>query len=322
MTRPLLLLEINEVPWRVVRRSVHRWFALSRSRTVFQEFAHLYRRRGQTGELSPWITWPTFHRGMTKEKHGIENLGQDPATFKGTPIWKEFRDRGYSIGVFGSLQSWPPIAPGEGGFYLPDTFAHDSSCIPEALEPLQRFNLRQTASNNRVINRGATLSRDTISLIKQLPMLGMRASTLISVAGQVIGERFDKTRVSCRPIFQGILFWDVFRKLFDCKHPPAFSTFFTNHVAGVMHRYWRDVFPEDLQNAPARLNGRYLGTMEFAIKVVDRMLSDAMEYCKNNPDLIVVFASSMGQGAIHRRKHEGIETVLADSSKAYPTAWL
>ena len=27
--------------------------------------------------LSPWITWSTVHRGVTFDKHKIENLGQD-----------------------------------------------------------------------------------------------------------------------------------------------------------------------------------------------------------------------------------------------------
>ena len=249
MTRPLLLLEINEVPWRLIDRfkDDSRYVSIAR---FFNHSRNLTNVAVDAGELSPWITWPTFHRGMTGEEHGVKNLGQDPGTFRGTPIWQEFRNRGYSIGVLGSLQSWPPIAPGAGGFYIPDTFAHDSSCIPESLEPLQRFNLQQTASNGRVISRGSPFSTKSISVIKRLPMLGIRPSTLISGAVQIIAERFDETRVSRRPIFQAILFWDVFRKLFNDAHPPAFATFFTNHVASVMHRYWRDVFPEDFGEQP------------------------------------------------------------------------
>ena len=94
-------------------------------------------------------------------------------------------------------------------------------------------------------NRSLELSRNTVSLVKQLARLGLRPSTIVSAGAQILGERFDETRVSRRPIFQGILFWEVFRKLFDCNRPPAFTSFFTNHVAGIMHRYWRDVFPED-----------------------------------------------------------------------------
>src|SRR5208283_4814751 len=125
---------------------------------------------------------------MTKDAHGIRNLGQDPSTFRGTPIWEEFRKRGHSIGIFGSLQSWPPIAPGSGGFYLPDTFARDSTCIPETLEPLQRFNLQQTASNGRVVNHSLKFSRATIGLVKQLARLGIRPSTMVAAGTQILAE--------------------------------------------------------------------------------------------------------------------------------------
>ncbi len=312
--RPVLLLEINEVPWRLIDlfKADARYCALDR---FFRESSTFTNVAVDRGELSPWITWPTFHRGMTKEAHNVRHLGQDPTSFRGTPIWEEFRNRGHSIGVFGSLQSWPPIAPGTGGFYLPDTFAPDSSCIPEILESLQRFNLQQTASNGRVVNHNLEFSRATVSLIKHLPWLGIRPSTIAAAGTQIVAERFDKTRISRRPIFQGIVFWDVFRKLFDCNRPPAFTTFFTNHVAGVMHRFWRDVFPEDFPEDSAARQRRYMGTMELAIKVIDRILSNVIDYCKRNPDLMVVFASSMGQSAIHRNHHEGVEAALTDVPK-------
>lgn len=310
MVKPILLLEVNEVPWRIIEHfsstnypSMDRFFANSLTLTNVAI---------DSGELSPWVTWPTFHRGLTKEEHCIEFLGQDPATFKGTPIWEEFRQRGYSVGVFGSLQSWPPVVPGEGGFYIPDTFAHDSSCIPASLEPLQRFNLQQTASNRRIV-RSSIFSKETLRLIKSLSFLSPQ--TLAETGWQVLCERVDKSRCSRRPIFQAILMWDAFRKLFDPTNPPAFSTFFTNHVAGVMHRYWHNVFPDDFGTKYMSCPTPYLSTMEFAMKVVDRVLGDAMGYCVQNPDLRVVFASSMGQAAIDRATYEGVQLVLKDFGK-------
>src|SRR5690349_12704812 len=113
--RPVLLLEINEVPWRMIDRAmanarfgtIRRFFNASKTYTTISR---------DKGELSPWITWPSLHRGMSNTEHGIQNLGQDVATFRGTPIWDEYRARGLDIGVCGSLQSWPPRDPGPGGF--------------------------------------------------------------------------------------------------------------------------------------------------------------------------------------------------------------
>ena len=196
---------------------------------------------------------------------------------------------------------------------MPDTFAHDPSCIPSSLEPLQRFNLQQTAANGRVVDPLSIFSRETLRLIKCLSFV--RARTVAAVVRQFAGELRDRTWLSRRPIFQTVLLWDAFGALFNCARPPAFSTFFTNHVAGVMHRYWNNVFPDDFGERYAGRPTPYLSTMEFAMAVLDRILADAIRYCDRNPNLLVVFASSMGQAAIDRSYSEGVELTLRDFAK-------
>jgi hypothetical protein len=55
---PVLLIEINEVPWRVIDTyqsqfaHIQKFFAQS---TQWTSFCH------DEGELSPGVTWPTFH---------------------------------------------------------------------------------------------------------------------------------------------------------------------------------------------------------------------------------------------------------------------
>ena len=40
---------------------------------------------------------------------------------------------------------------------------------------------------------------------------------------------------------QAILSFDVYEK-YLLKEKPEFTTYFTNHVAGMMHRYWDNLF--------------------------------------------------------------------------------
>ena len=308
---PILLLEINEIPWRLIDLYIeHPEFANIRS---FLGRAHQFTTVAvDTGELSPWVTWPTFHRGMNNERHGIKNLGQDPSTFGGKPIWQEIRERGGSIGICGSMQSWPPVDPGMNGFYIPDTFAHDDRCYPSYLAPLQAFNLLQVRMNGRVVSGAFPGASETARAVSSVVKSGITLGTCVRVAAQLVRERFDSTYSARRPIFQTILFWDVFRKHFNVRHPPAFGTFFTNHIAGVMHRYWDDVFPEDF---PERTRGHGVSReplMRFALAVLDEMLNDVLAWVSHNKDLVVVFASSMGQDAVHRGYHEGVELVVED----------
>ena len=50
--------------------------------------------------------------------------------------------------------------------------------------------------------------------------------------------------------------------------------------------------------------------MRFALRVLDDILAEAMAWARTNPELVVVFASSMGQDAVHRDYHEGVEILV------------
>jgi len=286
--RAMLLLEINEVPWRVIDRYL--------GRPGYENLTAFFRDSDQhttitvdSGELSPWVTWPTVHRGMSNQEHGIANLGQDPQTFRGEPIWESIRALGHSIGVFGSMQSWPPKDPGLGGFYVPDTFAHDESCIPPSVAPIQ-----------------------LVPTLMAMWKHGIGLQFALKVAAQLAMERIDRSRVNRRPVFQTILFWQVFKSLFNQAQPPTLTTFFTNHVAGVMHRYWADVFPEDFAEENFCARPFAVELMDFAMKVTDDIIGDGMRWARNNKELCVVFASSMGQAAVKHPEHEGIALLVDD----------
>ena len=63
------------------------------------------------GELHPWSTWPSLHRGVPNFVHNIRYLNQDLkfANQKFPPFWVTLASAGIDVGIFGSLQSFPPI---------------------------------------------------------------------------------------------------------------------------------------------------------------------------------------------------------------------
>jgi len=147
-----------------------------------------------------------------------------------------------------------------------------------------------------------------------MPRLGISPRTIILLILQLLGERRDPSLRARRPIFQAILMWDIFRKLFQPKMPPAFSTFFTNHVAGIMHRYWKHIFPEDFDGKYDYEPKVHLNTMDFAMRILNDILAEALNFTKLNPDLVLVFATSMGQGPIKYNSHNGYESSIFDPS--------
>lgn len=339
LKRNLLLLEINEIPWEVIDKfidhpdllNIKRFFKESKTyTTVVDGNNHILdnsklvkgiSKEGKeiiidSGELSPWVTWPTFHRGITSKEHCIRFLGQDISTFKGKPIWEEFLDRGYSVGICGSLQSWPPRYPGKNGFYIPDCFARDEKCYPEFVEPFQRFNLEQVQKNGLVVREKSLYSSNLISLILTLPGF-ISFDSFVEITKQLLQERINNLYVARRTAFQGVLLWDIFKKLYRVKEPPVFSTFFTNHVASVLHRYWHHIFPEDFGEMYRDFKKIHYTTILFSLKIVDKVIGDAISLAEINPDITLIFATSMGQEAIRYTDYEGYSAELEDVSKLF-----
>ena len=131
----IVFYELNEVPKRVLDD-----FALNHPRSAFARLlsqGSLYQTVTEDqGVLSPWITWPTLHRGVTNDKHCISDFGQNLAEVNAEyPSFMELLARaGIKVGVFGSLHTYPlPGNVRDYSFFLPDTFANGPECFPESL---------------------------------------------------------------------------------------------------------------------------------------------------------------------------------------------
>ena len=137
----MIMYEINEVPWRVVdyyvERKPHSAIAqlLARSQTYTTQTK-------DTGELHPWSTWPTLHRGVYNDTHNIRFLNQELPE-QHPPIWQLLNTAGVRTGVFLSLQSHP-IPEGEWGLLHPGYFCTHSKYLAEKIRAVSAL---QPASN-------------------------------------------------------------------------------------------------------------------------------------------------------------------------------
>src|SRR5207249_10380217 len=70
------------------------------------------------------------------------------------PIWQLLTQHGVSVGLCGSLHSYPlPKRMDDYRFYLPDTFAAGYECFPKDLSLFQEFNLRMARDSARNVSR-------------------------------------------------------------------------------------------------------------------------------------------------------------------------
>ena len=295
----MVIYELNEVP-----RKLFEFYANSHPKSAFatlMERSTLFETQAaDVGELSPWITWPTMHRGVSNIDHEISDLGQDLAIpNKDYPsIHNLLASQGVRVGVFGSLQSYPlPNNLDNFSFYVPDTFAAGSECFPEELSVFQAFNLSMVQRNARNVTSGITV-KDAYRFLVQSTKLGLTVDTCLKLLRQLFNERINSDRLVRRRTSQVEIAFDLYMWQLENTQPDV-SFFFTNHLASSMHRYWPAIFPEDYEQGmfDEEWRKRWAGEIPHAVKVANSQLERLLRYVdKEGIELIV--CSSMGQAAV------------------------
>ena len=299
MPRRIILYELNEVPWRVLHEfvAVRPMSYLARLLPVMHRFDTFAEDRS---ELSPWITWPTLHRGVTDEWHGILNFGQDQRTVdrEYPPIWELLARGGVSVGVFGSLHTYPlPPAVERYSFFIPDAFATGAECFPASVSAFQAFNLDMARKSARNVSRRIPWI-SALRFLAEAPELGLRPRTAVHVTGQLASECRRPWRRVRRRTYQAVLAFDVFMHHVETTRP-EFSTFFTNRVASSMHRYWAAAFPTDYNEFgyTDEWVHAYQREIAWTMEKADELFGRLACFAERNPEYQIWVATCMGQAA-------------------------
>ncbi len=300
----VILFELNEVPYKVIHHFC-KLYPESNLAKVLSKGRKYETYAEDMGHLSPWITWPTVHRGVTNEKHFISDFGQDlNEQEKQYPaIWNLLVKNKVKVGLFGSLHTYPmPENIENFSFYVPDTFAAGSECFPKKLETFQKFNLSMARENSRVVSNKIP-GKEAINFLMKLPDMGLRFRTATDIATQLVEEKVNKWKVVRRRTYQSIIGFDIFYKQLE-KNKPDFVTFFTNHVASSQHRYWAAAFPDEYESLKL---GRewietYNGEIVYTMKKADQMIGRLAKFIEKNPEYSLWILSSMGQQAVEAKE--------------------
>ena len=134
---------------------------------------HVITHAADSGTLSPWITWPTLHRGVSNELHCISDFGEDLSEIdqEYPPIWQLLGSQGVRVGMFGSLHTYPlPTNVTEYAFYVPDTFAAGPETFPEDIQCFQNFNLMMVDGSGRNVSSSIPI-KPALELVLRAPLL-------------------------------------------------------------------------------------------------------------------------------------------------------
>jgi hypothetical protein len=309
-SRKIILFEMNEVPFKIIdyfvskKRDSHlaKILASSKQMTTICE---------DQVELDPWISWPTLHRGVIDQSHKIFHLGQslDAANQIFPPVWKLLADEGFKVGVFGSLHSSAiPSNVENYCFYVPDFFDDKVFSYPKSLESFQRLNLVMTRESARNVSSKIPI-KEALLFFQNYIAQGMSLNTLSLIASQLLSE-FSKPHLkSRRRAVQPAISMDIFLSLLK-KTLPDFTTFYTNHVAAAMHRYWTAAFPDDIPNNMMSMQwcGKYEDEIYFSMNILDQMLGK-LKKIVDKENYILMITSSLGQAAIRSEESVGFLTI-------------
>ena len=288
--KKLILYELNEVPLKLLKlySEIRPHSNIS---YLINQGNILKTTTNDIGELHPWSTWPTVHRGVSNEKHKINFINQDlTIAKKWPPIWEKLAKTKVSIGIFGSLQSFPPYIHENTKFYLPDTFSPSHDAYPKDLEAFQKFNLN-------IVNKNKALPRkfsfyDFKNFAKLLILRHIKFNSILRIIIHLIKESFHGKYRKRRSLMQAILSFDVYEK-YLLKNKPEFTTYFTNHVAGMMHRYWDNLFHPKKSRESFFNRNSIIEAMDISDIHIGKLLKISESH---NYDLLMM--SSMGQDSI------------------------
>jgi hypothetical protein len=128
--------------------------------------------------------------------------------------------------------------------------------------------------------------------------LGLKPRTLLDVGLQIADERRRAWVRVRRRTYQVVLAFDIFMKQLEVTQP-AFSTFFTNHVASSMHRYWAARYPDDYGqfNYDNDWVDTYRHEIAWTMAKFDAMLARLIRFIAQRPEYALWIATSMGQAA-------------------------
>jgi len=309
----LIFYELNEVPRKVLEKYI-KLYPNSAFAEIVQKGILLDTFTRDEGELHPWSTWPTVHRGVPNTTHKIYYINQDLSeAAKYKPIWEILSENSIDVGIFGALQSYPPIKGKHVKFHLPDTFAPASDSYPEKLSEFQSFNLDLSGSNKAKVREVS--KKNIINAINLVLQGDVSVIAAFKSVFHLFKEKINPKYKARRSTLQAVLSFDLFRKYLE-KYNPIFSNYFTNHVAGIMHRFWIDLFPPD-SIAKLEVDDFHSKSILKAMRIADNHIRYLLKINKTKNYNIIVL-SSMGQESIKQEEYSP-EITLNNLSKLINT---
>ncbi|MBK8257475.1 MAG: alkaline phosphatase family protein [Polyangiaceae bacterium] len=284
--RKVLLVEINEITWTILEPLLKAGKLPTFQRMMNEGVKAAPVAIERPPHLDPWISWVTLHTGVDRAVHGAAVLGQDEVHAKRT--WEYAVEAGKTIGIFGSIGSYPPKPVP--GFIVPGPFSPTSDTYPKYLSPALALNRRYTQVHLKTEDEGGLV--EMAKQARDLLELGLTPATGMKIAEQLAHEKLQPHVRWKRVGLQPQINFDFFKTLYG-RYEPDFATWHTGHCAHYMHHYWRAWDDSQFKVKATDEEKRHFGdAVPYGYELADQLLGRFLDMVDDRT--VVMVASGLG----------------------------
>tara|TARA_Y100001968_G_scaffold216649_1_gene199392 strand:- start:4736 stop:6172 length:1437 start_codon:yes stop_codon:yes gene_type:complete len=294
--------EINELPPQVLNEYINKYpysnLGIIKSNNGLKVYVSKANDISKD-KLYPSQTWASFNTGIPYEKHKCYWYS-DPIDKKEL-IWNKIVSLGLNVGIVGSLHSskYPDDFNDNYKFYIPDCFSDSLETKPKKYSNFQAINSSLVADSARVTSPNKlvkTLLKNLLNIIINPRNYGISFLSIKMIMKIIFWSiRFrnkEFLRMAQFPLYLSIL---KDRCEMDL---PEYSSIFSNHLAGNMHRYWYAHKPNQFSKGKRYSDywiNRNQQVIDFSMHLLDDAIGIFLKSFKEN--ITIIITSSMGQEA-------------------------
>ena len=282
--KKMIVMEFNELCPEFLDSFIEQGLLPNFKRLRDQSFNMQTRTDAEGQDLNPWVQWVDVHSGQDWQEHNVkelnEHLGDDLSM-----IWNDLSKKyGFNNLICGSMNT--TIDQNFKGVFLPDPWNVNVAAFPDdGLQKIHDF------LSKSVIGHSKKDDASNISSLISLMSHGLSLSTILKIAGQLLGEKIGLSPKWKRAFLLDHIQYDIF-KYYHNKDHPQFSTFFTNSVAHCQHHYWKEYQPEKF-GIKTKENTSEADAIPMAYQNNDVVLGKLMKLV--DKDTAIIFMTALSQ---------------------------
>jgi hypothetical protein len=224
----VLLVELNEINFDVVRQYLYSTRGLNNFRKLFSDFKYLVTASEVNyRDLEPWIQWVTVHTGKPYEIHRVFRLGDIVNRPNLKQIYEDLEACGLKVGAISPMNAENRLT--DPSFFIPDPWTNTKADI-------SKFSQRVSSMLHQTVNDNATSKVSLRSLFTLLELLirvvpKKKYFYLFSLSIKSIRKRWLRA-LFLDSVIHHLHLWYLKKRTTD------FSSVFFNAGAHIQHHYF------------------------------------------------------------------------------------